>query len=815
MLALVLASGAQARSFDIEDLVRQEALGEAVLTPDEHWLVFARRGAAAGGQRFDLGPFNPDLRTTLLAVDLTAPGAPRPLFRHEPEFGYRVGPLSPQGRRLAVWRISGAGLELGVTVVGSGEVRWLGVSAEAPTLGTTVAWLSEDELIAIATAETPYELFAPQASQRRLPSLWAATARGEAAVTALGSGRFQGLRPAAPPKSLVRISARTGEVRELARGEFTDLELSPSGRWLAVLEAGPEIPLSAARPPQGPYGIATREKRLRLLHLASGRLVAPCSRCDLIGTLLSWSADDRLLVYVRGPGEAWSLGRLAVVAPAAGALKALATDVRPLVDGRPERVFAGWWGREPLVLGRRPGDARDEWFRLADGPATPLTAALRSVPRTGVVVTPAGPLIAADGAAWRLARDGRPRRIAGPFRPEPSRADGVPNRLATAVRQGGWLLGRLSDKAGARLARVSTAGPEPGPPASDETLAAGRTGALLLLEAGGGRQHLVWRKTSGCADQVISRLNDHLAEVDRPVAHPVPHAGPHGEPLTSWLFLPRIPLRAPPPLVVVPYPGQSHPAAPATWDGDAMTPTAVLLGRGYAVLVPSLPAVQGPAGPAERLGARLLDIVDAAAARPELAGRFDPARPALWGHSFGAWGSLMAASQSERFSAVVATAARTHLASAYGQFTPWRRLRPDEGLSTPWSAGWTESLQADMRAPPWAAAERYQANSPLFQVGRIRTPVMLVAGELDGSHLAQAEEMFSALYRQGKDAILVTYWGEGHALASPGNLRDLYGRGLAFLDLHLRAAVTPAADAAGDRGPGSASAGPTPPGRRR
>jgi dipeptidyl aminopeptidase/acylaminoacyl peptidase len=90
-----------------------------------------------------------------------------------------------------------------------------------------------------------------------------------------------------------------------------------------------------------------------------------------------------------------------------------------------------------------------------------------------------------------------------------------------------------------------------------------------------------------------------------------------------------------------------------------------------------------------------------------------------------------------------------------------------------------------MRAPPWADPERYLLNSPLMQAGRISTPLLIAVGEIDGSHLGQAEELFSALFRQDRDALLLTYWGEPHLFGSPGNVRDLYRRGLAFLDAHL------------------------------
>jgi dipeptidyl aminopeptidase/acylaminoacyl peptidase len=64
--------------------------------------------------------------------------------------------------------------------------------------------------------------------------------------------------------------------------------------------------------------------------------------------------------------------------------------------------------------------------------------------------------------------------------------------------------------------------------------------------------------------------------------------------------------------------------------------------------------------------------------------------------------------------------------------------------------------------------------------------MLLIAADRDFSPLGQAEQLFSALFRQGKDAELVTYWGEGHVVASPANLADLYRRVIAFLRDNLQ-----------------------------
>lgn len=48
--------------------------------------------------------------------------------------------------------------------------------------------------------------------------------------------------------------------------------------------------------------------------------------------------------------------------------------------------------------------------------------------------------------------------------------------------------------------------------------------------------------------------------------------------------------------------------------------------------------------------------------------------------------------------------------------------------------------------------------------------------------------MFSALYRLGGRARLVTYWGEEHSFWSPANIRDLYAQVFEWLDETLSSA---------------------------
>jgi len=817
VIATVATCGAaRARPFEVEDLLQREGFGEITVAPGGRWLVVEQRRAFAAGARFDFGRFNLLFRTELKVADLEAGTGLRPLLPVEPGVGYRAGPISPDGARIAVFRLTPERWELGIAVLAAGTVRWTGLTTEIAEETRTLQWLSPDRLAVIATAPgaIPFELRAvrPQAAS---PALWSAVARGEAAVTAVGSGRYLNDRPRDSPKRVIVVAADTGAVATLATGDFADLEASPSGRRLALVEAAEDIPLKAGREVQGAYGIAVRRMRLKILDLATGALRAPCPASDVLSSLLAWSPADDLLVYVRPDGSTWRDGALARVGTD-GSCIAAAPGLRPAISGRPERVAAGWWRRDVLVFGRDAAAGRDDWWRAGEHGRTNLTANLTN-PALGVPsISRETMLVLSQDGGWRIGRDGRATQVAPGFVRLPRRSEGIPDRTVFALR-GAPLSGVLTDAAGARATllapdgRVQTVAPV-GP--HERVLAATPAGVLISSMTGGGSEALVWRRAMG-ADLVLARINTRLADVERPAPIAIPHTGPNGEALRSWLFLPPT-ATAPPPLIVVPYPGAVHAAAPdGLWEAPAMAPAAALLGHGYAVLIPSLPTWRAGGGPVDGLADRVLAIVEAAARAPDAAGRFDASRLGLWGHSFGGYATAAILTQTDRFGAAVATAAPTDLTSFHGQFSAFRRMHPEEGLGSPWTMGWTETLQGDMRAPPWAASDRYRRNSPLMQADRITTPLLLAYGELDGAHPGQAEELFSALVRQGKDAILLTYWGEGHLFASPGNIRDLYRRAFAFLDAHLMApgsALPPPERPA----PGSASSAPRipPPPRR-
>ncbi len=786
-LALALACAlcpcgvAVARPFTVDDLLRSEQRGSVQMAAAGRWAIIQTFRAWDQAARYDLDWWSLYGLGSLRKVDLRR-GTVSPLLREAAGSGYIGGPLSPSGAQMAVCRLSGHAWEIGVVDLASGATRWLGLSPELPQWGREIAWRNDNELLVIAQAQSPvgHRLGFGWQGQARLTAAWAEMAAGRLSVTAIGSGRYRTVRPHASPRRLMLVEVSTGRARILASGDFFDFELAPDRRSVAVLGNGED--LQEADDLKSTGAVLYRRKLL-LVDLDSGRSVDPCPACDILQGLLSWSPKgDRLLVYARHGGEGSSGGFQLVGARTGRAAPAAMDGLVPvLIKTRDngERAAGGWLGATPILYARRAGgDGRADWYALsASGPRV-LTASLGS-PAPRLVAADAHSVTVSDGQSlWRIGLDGETRPLrAGlddvldvrPASDSERLALAPPSPSALVVRSDG-IMSRFEGSARWRL-----------PLQARETVLAADPGlATVIVSATDdhGVERLVLRRP-GQADRTLITLNGRLEAVDPATVRAVRHKGPDGQLLTSWLYLP--PGRRPderPPLVVAPYPGEDNTAPPpdqALGFGRLQVNAQLLAGAGYAVLVPSLPYAKGRE-PMDKLADQVLAVVDAAAAQAPV----DAARLAVWGHSYGGYAALALATQSRRFRAVVAGAPISDLTSFYATLGPYNYSVPEGGLSVMGSAGWSETGQARMNGPPWSDPERYRRNSPIAFVDRIVAPVMLLIGDQDAD-AAQAEQMFTSLYRLNKDAVLLIYHGESHIVTSPANVRDEYARAFAFL----------------------------------
>lgn len=789
-LCLLPAFPASAAPYTIDDMLRLESYGQVLADPTGRWVIVERRERfdSANDYRYDWHVRR--LLSKLLVVDLAARTPARPLFAQDPKAGYWAGGFSPSGKRLSIFRLTDGHVELGIVEVASGQVRWLGLVPDLPEAHPAPLWIDEGHLLVVTLEDggLPSLFQIPTNAQRFAASGWAKTAIGrEPASTLLGSGRFLEAGSTYRARRVVEINLASGTQRTIFQGDVLDVSLSADHKRLAILYKGPPAqpdPKLAIDPAFEP-----RRQRLTVVQLASGARLLPCPGCDVLPSLLHWApAGAELLFYARPDGVSWPNGKLYRLNTRTGITTSpVPVNLQPVVQiagGSARFVPAGWAGDRALVFAERSSDRRRDWYLIdAKGKARAITAAFPSAP-TELASANATHFFAGDARGlWRGNWTGALTSVeAGPVRSvRTALLDGhsvgtrlwinhIPERALALLRGGAGSQAIVEDRAG----RLQSQAVGPSAMLLATTSSGGLisydeddhgVGALTLVERG---EHIV-----------IDRINAHLAQVE-PARRVLLHTtAADGTVLNHWLLLPPKSV-APPRMIVVPYPGStygttapadSQPAMPII-----MTHPLLLVGQGYAVLQPSIPLADGPSDPLAAIAAEMVKAVDAAQA----SGLVAPAKPFLVGHSYGGYTVLGMAAVTDRFAAVVAADGIYDLASAYGAMDP--RLDYNEnGISLTIPIGWSERGQGRMGVPPWAAVERYTRNSPFYHVEDIHVPVLLATSDLDYVPAAQAERMFLALYRLGKDAMLLRYKGESHSLISPANLRDYWSHLFAFL----------------------------------
>lgn len=792
---LCLATGAQAqtRPLSVDDIVSTEAFGRASIAPNDAWAVYEKRGPYDTAPRFDLGPRSQWAITDLWRLDLTRAGAtPERLLPGEPP-GLIRGPWSPSGDRLLVQRLRGDRLEFGVVEVGDRSVTWTGLAPEMPATGAQAEWVSDDRLVLMTRPDgsLPWLLAYYGRSQAEAAAAWGRTAEGRRPARTVVETRA-GVSTAetrGAEQALMLIDLASGARRTLTLGRIRDFAVSPDGTRVAVLTADE---LTAVRPEVIVQMDVPERQRLRILDLEGDGARTPPTVMDIAPHLLRWSPDsEALLVWARRDGQRWDEGGLMRVDRDGGAAEVARGDlaVRPAgadIDNL-RGVQADWMGQTPVLYGRPARGDRFDWYALEPGrAATNLTGELAAAPSRLAAVAGNTLHYFADSAFWASDVTGRRRLtpadqpvteimigdIEKPFR---LRINDAPRQAwATALGVDGEVI--VVNGAGERRypggGRVSPEG---------RVLAASGGAALLLDHA----QMVETLSVTGAdGTRALDQVNTRLADVVLARTEPLDHADAFGRPTRSWLFLPPgLELSAVRGIVVEVYPGSVDTGA---WAGPlALTyglRAAVLAGGGYAVLSPSMPI--------DREGAASVDFhvrsvdaaVDAAlAAHPDLPGD----RIAIAGHSYGGTVALAMAGRTARYRSYVAWAGTSGMFSKWGEFTPVTRILPEGGHMMRNQQGWVETGQGGMAGPPWTDTLRYVEHSPYLAADRITAPVLLITADRDFVPMSQSELMYSALYRLGGTARLVTYWGEEHSLWSPANIRDVYGQIFDWLDRTL------------------------------
>jgi dipeptidyl aminopeptidase/acylaminoacyl peptidase len=149
----------------------------------------------------------------------------------------------------------------------------------------------------------------------------------------------------------------------------------------------------------------------------------------------------------------------------------------------------------------------------------------------------------------------------------------------------------------------------------------------------------------------------------------------------------------------------------------------------------------------------------------------DPDRLGAFGWSYGGYMTFWILTQTDRFKAVSPGAGLTNIYSMYSQNDIQRYLR------------WFYSDKS-----PWDAQELYWDRSPMKYVNNVKTPTMIMHGQVDTRvPIAQAQEFYQALKERNVPVEFVVYPRENHGFTEPRHQMDRVRRYVKFFAKYLNA----------------------------
>ncbi|MBL9199091.1 MAG: S9 family peptidase [Opitutaceae bacterium] len=199
--------------------------------------------------------------------------------------------------------------------------------------------------------------------------------------------------------------------------------------------------------------------------------------------------------------------------------------------------------------------------------------------------------------------------------------------------------------------------------------------------------------------------------------------------------------------------------------------------NGYCVLMPDI--VYRTGRPGQSALRCVLPALDAIVAR----GFVDEKAVGIQGHSWGGYQIAYMVTQTNRFRAAEAGAPVGNMTSAYSG------IRWGTGLPRQFQY---EQTQSRIGKKLTDAPRTYLDNSPVFQVQKVETPLLILHNDADDAvPWYQGIELFLALRRHGKPAWLFNYNGEFHGLRRRPDQKDWAKRMSQFFDHFLKGAPAP------------------------
>ena len=199
--------------------------------------------------------------------------------------------------------------------------------------------------------------------------------------------------------------------------------------------------------------------------------------------------------------------------------------------------------------------------------------------------------------------------------------------------------------------------------------------------------------------------------------------------------------------------------------------------NGYLVFEPDIVYEDGYPGPSAYKS--IVPGVEALLQR----GYVDERHLGLQGQSWGGYQTAFLITQTHMFAAAMAGAPVANMTSAYGG------IRWGTGISR---AGQYASGQSRIGKPLVDAPQLYIANSPLFWLRNVTTPLFIMSNDMDDAvPWYQGIELFVGMRRLGKEVYLIDYNNDVHNPAGRANQKDIAMKMQQFFDNKLKGAPAP------------------------
>lgn len=817
MLTLFFSHGVSAtqtnqtrRAYTVDDMLRIEEIGSLQIRSNGQSILLEYQPAYE-----DRGMYGVERGGQILQLSLSGERQATQLFEHQTGNKYWLGDVSPDGRRLLVFQASHLRTRLAVFDF---QTKQLTPIDHIPQVNersemNSPIWINNHEIIFSSQMSgwNEYGIRIRPYMADRITELWKKAFTGDSSVVSVST---KPARTRYDDGALVRYNVNTKAISVIQTGRFGGFRLSADGKKLAAVRLRQRIMRFPVDQLTDYYRFDTQlfvfelENKSSLPILPDKHVSMNSLRWSVTGSKLSFFAWDRMTTMGNGSHYVIDSGSIIQIKP-----DGFAPSWTKLGGYKPLKVpVAAEWLKEKLVVHgavRTPASRHEVKGTLAvNGSENEETKwhAIEIETMSAEAIINGGN----QSSQVRWLRDGRLLVQSGQGFFIASDTD---NPLALNIDKSDTakiLNGRVGDEIEDTV--VFTISSDEGQKLGFLDVSRNRLAAPVIEVT---NEVLAWAPQN---QQVITRsdtndggtlyfhnrtskpttlftFNDHVSKIEHPRWQTIGYAGTDGVPTFSCIILPyNYDAERSYPTIVDIYPGKgkgcrsgsrikAQPiggAFPLQYNND------LLSANGYLVVIASnsYELNQSDGTQFGGLSTQVDAVLDALVA----AGMTDPDRIGIWGFSNGSMASLWLASVSNRYKAVVPMfgGSSPHI-EYFGGASPaafeMYLGRPIVHLVQYESESGAMPLSMGKSAIKDASA--YIKSSPLDRAKYICSPVMMFQSDLDGFTPYHYEAFFSAMYRLGKQAELVRYYGEGHGLQSPENIRDFYKRVLTFFDEYV------------------------------